>query len=112
MSEAIWLDPLLTPAYINRGRAWAARAEYAKAIVDYNMALRLDPGQAVAYRERGSAREGQKSFRQALADYSEAIRLDPQDPRTYCDRARLLCLCPERRAARCQACRCLGEKSV
>src|SRR5207249_1914 len=42
-TEAIRLDPKRAPAYAGRGHAWYRKGEYAKAVEDYERALKLDP---------------------------------------------------------------------
>src|SRR3981189_1762634 len=44
----------LALAYSNRGVEWKAKGELAKAIADYDEAIKNDPQQAAAYNNRGS----------------------------------------------------------
>jgi tetratricopeptide (TPR) repeat protein len=64
-------------AYSYRGYAWNAKKDYAKALADYNEAIRLDPNDVQAYNNRGYLWFDKKDYDKALADYDEAIRLDP-----------------------------------
>jgi tetratricopeptide (TPR) repeat protein len=75
-------------AYQSRGRAWAERQEYDKALADFEAALKLDPNAPSAYANRGSLRIRLAQYGAAIADLSEAIRLDPHHVRTYVVRAR------------------------
>src|SRR5579859_5402703 len=71
-----------TQAYYNRGIADAKKGNYAKAISDYNEAIRLKPDNAEAYVNRGNAYDDQGDHAHAIADYNEAIRLKPGDAET------------------------------
>jgi tetratricopeptide (TPR) repeat protein len=75
-------------AHYCRALVWAEKKEYAKAIGEYDEAIRLDPRRAYAYVGRGDAWQEQKEFDKAIADYTEAIRLDPRSAIVYYDRAR------------------------
>ncbi len=94
-SEAIWLDPLAIAAYDNRGLAWHAKKEFAKAIVDYNVAIRLDSRHTLAYYHRGLAWAALDKFDKALADFNEAIRIDEECARAYGSRAWIWSTCPD-----------------
>jgi tetratricopeptide (TPR) repeat protein len=75
--------------YFDRGKAWAAKQDYEKAIQDYSEAIRLDPSRAVFFNNRGIAwfrrvdsdreevRDKEEDCDKAIEDFSEAIRLDP-----------------------------------
>ena len=41
--------------YVNRGVNWDNKGDYAKAIEDYNQALRINPQDAPTYNQRGWA---------------------------------------------------------
>lgn len=67
--------------YLNRGIAYFNKSDYAKAVADYDEALRLDPKMSPALNNRcltravmGSNLEG------ALADCNEVLKLVPNDP--------------------------------
>ncbi|MGE3149924.1 MAG: tetratricopeptide repeat protein [Pseudorhodoplanes sp.] len=78
------LDPLaLAQARHNRGNAYRAQRAFARAIADYDEALRLSPENAMAYADRGVAYANQGDHRRAIVDYSEAIRLNPRDQGFY-----------------------------
>jgi tetratricopeptide (TPR) repeat protein len=66
---------------VNRGIAWQRKPDYAKALADFDEAIRLDPSCALAYQRRGwlratcsdaNLRDGQK----AIADATESCKLD------------------------------------
>ncbi len=51
----------------------------AKAMLDFDQAIRLAPRIANAYRGRGVSWFDRKEYDKAIADYTEAIRLDPRN---------------------------------
>lgn len=63
----------------SRGLAYSRQNNYARAIADYDEAIRHDPQDADAFYERDNAHFGQNDDAHAIADFSEAIRLDPQN---------------------------------
>jgi len=73
-------------AYINRGDARMAKGDYAKAIADYDEAIRLNPKDRWAYITRGNARMEIGDHAKAIADFGEAIRLNPKDDSAYINR--------------------------
>src|SRR5262245_38383663 len=76
---AVAYRPLLARYYYSRGYTWNQRRAFAKAIAEYDEAIRLDPRYADAYFARGYAWNEQKQFDRAIADYTEAIRLYPKN---------------------------------
>jgi len=64
----------------NRGNAWRSKGDYARAIADYDEAIRLTPKEAYAYQNRGIAKQALGDLDGALADINEAIRLNPALP--------------------------------
>lgn len=69
-----------------RADAYDDRGELARAIADYNEAIRLDPGNATAFENRGTAFLRNGNHDRAIEDYNEAIRLDPNFALAYADR--------------------------
>ena len=67
----------LALAYSNRGVEWRAKGELARAIADYDEAIKADPQQSAAYNNRGIAYAAGNDFEKAIADYDEAIKLKP-----------------------------------
>jgi tetratricopeptide (TPR) repeat protein len=70
-----------------RGNLWNEKAEYDKAIADYDEAIRLDPAYALAYLDRALAWGNKKEYDKAIADYNKAVRLEPKYALAYLDRA-------------------------
>lgn len=69
-----------------RGGAYRALGDIARAIADFDEAIRLNPQSAHAYNNRGNAYSAQGDLARAIADYSEAIRLNPQLAIAYSNR--------------------------
>jgi tetratricopeptide (TPR) repeat protein len=67
----------LARAFYDRGRAWTDKAEYDRAIRDFDTAIRYDPDYPEAYNNRALAYIGKGQPDQALRDFDEAVRLDP-----------------------------------
>ena len=67
----------LSEALYNRGNAYAATADFNRAIADYDQAIRLNPTMATAFDNRGRAYSEQNQIERAVADFDEAIRLNP-----------------------------------
>lgn len=76
-------------AHLNRGNLYLLKGDAARAIKDYDAALKLDPTDVVALNRRGEARSRQADFARALADYDEAVRLNPRYPLAFRNRARI-----------------------
>jgi tetratricopeptide (TPR) repeat protein len=68
----------LAAIYDYRGIAYANKHDYARAIADFNEAIRLEPTSAYAYGNRGNAYNDKGDHERAIADLNEAIRLDPK----------------------------------
>src|SRR5262249_43757638 len=77
-----------------RGLAWNAKKEYAKAIRDYDEAIRLDPKNVAAFRNRGFVYNLKKEYAKAVQDYEQALRLDTSDAWTPRVMAWLFATCP------------------
>ncbi|MDY6865512.1 MAG: tetratricopeptide repeat protein [Halobacteriota archaeon] len=88
-NKAIFIEPDMVMAYINRGTAYYSKGMYDEAIEDYNRALDLDPENASTYNNRGSVYFDLKIYDLALEDLSRAIDLDPEDPQLYNNRAQV-----------------------
>jgi tetratricopeptide (TPR) repeat protein len=74
-------------AYYNRGSAWLEMGEYARAIDDFDAAIRLDPSSAWTFNNRGSAWYAKGDLDRAMADFSQAVTLDPGYALAYNNRA-------------------------
>ena len=73
----ILLDPQNDGALVNRGIAYRRHGDLARAIRDYNEAIRLNPGAADAFNNRGNAFRDLDDLERAMRDYDQAIKLDP-----------------------------------
>jgi tetratricopeptide (TPR) repeat protein len=62
--------------YYWRGKSWAGKWDYDKAMPDFDHAIRLDPNVAEFYFGRGDICSEQQDYVEAISDYNEAIRLD------------------------------------
>jgi tetratricopeptide (TPR) repeat protein len=82
-----WQGKDLAIAYSFRGNAYGDLGEHARAIEDYDQALRLDPGIAYAYYKRGNAYGHLGEYSRAIEDYDQALRLDPDYANAYNNRA-------------------------
>lgn len=63
--------------FSNRGVEWRLKQDYARAISDYDEAIRLDPKYADAYYNRCIAYNRTQKYDLALADCNKAITLGP-----------------------------------
>jgi tetratricopeptide (TPR) repeat protein len=79
-----WSGQGLAWAYNDRGNAYAIKADYDRAIADYDQAIQHDPTYALAYNGRGVAyKEKDGDYDRAIAEYNHAIQLDPNFARAY-----------------------------
>ena len=72
-------DPKDAMGFVERGRTWAGKMEYDKAIKDYDRAIDLDPRLKRAFLARAESWYFKKEYNRAIKDLDEAIRLDPKD---------------------------------
>jgi len=70
--------PNTAVGFNNRGEAYRAKAQYERAIADFDEAIHLDPKLAAAFYNRGLANASKDQYDRAIADFDEAIRLDPK----------------------------------
>ena len=70
-------DRNLAVAYNNRGKAYAELGDHARAIEDYDQALRLNPGLAQAYNGRAWTLYLMGRNAEALGDVDRSLSLDP-----------------------------------
>ena len=66
-------------ALYDRGNAYLAMDQFAKAIEDYTQATRLDPAHAYAFNNRGNALTRTGQLDRAIQDFDQAIQLAPKD---------------------------------
>ena len=69
---------VLALAYSNRGVEWKNKGDIARAIADYDEAIKHDPEQAAAYNNRGIAYAAKSDYEAAIASYDDAIRVNPK----------------------------------
>lgn len=65
--------------FVSRGDHFYERAEYDKAIADFDRAIALKPDYAAAYADRGNANLYAGRMELGAADYETALRLDPRN---------------------------------
>ena len=71
-------EPDNAEGYFGRGRIYAIKNEYDKALSDLNKSIELDPTNAEAFYIRGSVYGLLEDYDKMLADLQETIRLNPQ----------------------------------
>jgi tetratricopeptide (TPR) repeat protein len=86
-NEAIRRDPNLAQAYLARAGYWRGRDE-ARAIADYDMALRLKADFAEALSGRAAAQLQRRNWDLALADLERALKIDSARAQDYVLRGR------------------------
>ena len=73
--------------YYRSGVAYAAKADFYRAIAAYNKAIERNPNYFDAYLQRGVAYGSLGNFDHALAEFNKAIALNPNEPSIYMNRA-------------------------
>src|SRR3989344_4983977 len=78
--------------YVEKGKAYFAENNYAKAKIELRNALQIDPKYAEAYFLLGQVEESRQYWQPAFANYSKAIELNPDhfDARAQLGRLYLL----------------------
>ena len=69
-------SPHVALAYGRRGEAYVHKGDFARAIADFDQAIRIDPRQARFLVSRGLAHREHGDLDSALADFSKAIEID------------------------------------
>jgi tetratricopeptide (TPR) repeat protein len=77
---------LLAIAFFYRGRAYARKSQFDRAIEDLDEAIRLNPNYAYAFNARGAAYGSKGQPDRAIEDLDEAIRLRPNDADAFYNR--------------------------
>ncbi|MFN4257729.1 MAG: protein kinase domain-containing protein [Gemmataceae bacterium] len=80
---SVALAPDAAPCYFNRGLAYAALGDRARALRDYDHALRLDDAFAAAALRRGILHAEEKRWTAARADLQRALQLGADPATTY-----------------------------
>ena len=78
-TEFLVVDPFsphVALAYGRRGEAYVHKGDFARAIADFDQAIRIDPRQARFLVGRGLAHREHGDLDSALADFSKAIEID------------------------------------
>jgi tetratricopeptide (TPR) repeat protein len=70
-------------AYTGRGNAYLVKADYDRAIADFDQAIKLDPTFVLPYYDRGVAYARKADYDRAIADFSQAILLFPKFSAAY-----------------------------
>src|SRR5215472_14883162 len=68
-----------TPSASLAAGVYALKAQYDRAIADFDQAIRLDPQQAVTFTGRGVANFNTGQFAAAAADFAQSLSLDARD---------------------------------
>jgi len=88
-------DMSLARAHHYRGRTYLwHKKDYAKAVADFDAALRLDLEIEMVHYYRGQANQVLKEYRKARDDYAIALDRDPDYPQFLKNAAWLLATCP------------------
>lgn len=73
--------------FVNRGIVFFNRADYGRALADFDAAIQLEPGLAEGYINRGAALLRQSDYSGAVAAISRGLALSPEAPaRAYYNR--------------------------
>ena len=72
------IDPAVAAeTYLNSGNSFYNKADFDRAIIDYDQAILLDPKLVEAYNNRGYIYYIKGDMKAAIADFEAAIKLDP-----------------------------------
>ncbi len=82
-------EPSMAVTLNNRGNAYQNKGDYARAIADYDQAIKLHSDSALIYSNRGRAHQQRGDYERAIQDYEQAIRLDPTSARGFTNRGRV-----------------------
>src|SRR6185369_9559588 len=69
----------LAAAFTGRAAAHRAKGDLARAIQDYDQAIKLNPNEATAFYYRGMAHGMRGEAGPTIKDFTQAIRLDPKN---------------------------------
>jgi tetratricopeptide (TPR) repeat protein len=77
----------LAIAYNNRGIAYAAKADYDRAVADFESAIAIDPAFVKPLNNRGATRLKKGEYDAAIEDFDRAIGLQPAYAGAFANRA-------------------------
>ena len=77
----------LATAYNNRGIAYAAKADYDRAVADFESAIAIDPAFVKPLNNRGATRLKKGEYDAAIEDFDRAIGLQPAYAGAFANRA-------------------------
>jgi tetratricopeptide (TPR) repeat protein len=77
----------LAIAHNNRGNAYTGKANYHRAIRDYDQSIKLNPNHARAFNNRGVAYQKMSEYDRAIKDFDESIKLHPNNASAFANRA-------------------------
>ena len=77
-AQALSRPPQTALDYVGRGKAFAERRDFGRAISDFSEAIRRDPNLASAFYNRASSLNNNGDTKAAVPDILEALRLDPK----------------------------------
>ncbi|HVX61940.1 MAG TPA: DUF4384 domain-containing protein [Pirellulales bacterium] len=81
--------------FADRAQAWRNKGKYARAIADFEIAIRDKDSDGRLRLGRGECRQRVGRYAEALTDYEAAMRLDPEEWFAFTDAALLLASCPD-----------------
>jgi tetratricopeptide (TPR) repeat protein len=74
-------------AYNLRGNAYVRKADYDRAIADFDQSVKFNPNYAKAFNNRGVAFRGKANYERAIEDFTKSISLNPDYVLAYANRA-------------------------
>jgi tetratricopeptide (TPR) repeat protein len=83
-------------AHVAKGRAFIAKRDFSRAILEFRNAVKLNPDDADAYYDLGTAFAGAQDVNSALAAYKKATEVNPKHLQAQLKLAQLLVLSDER----------------
>jgi tetratricopeptide (TPR) repeat protein len=69
----------LAYAYYARGLTFTSKGEHARAIEDYNEAIKNNPDYPLAFNKRGQANIETRNYDQAIKDFEKVVQFNPDD---------------------------------
>jgi lipoprotein NlpI len=81
--------PVLAASHYNRGNAWFRKADFDKAIADYDEAAKLDPQDSAIVANRARAWLSKGELDKAQADIDAAIKMSPRSAGRFLERGRI-----------------------